>query len=133
MEFLELLDLPNTTELIPKKVNYRKENKRMDIKQYIRVKVEDSNQDYFTRVLRRVKQAVSTIITAEEKKEYYFNNYRMALQLDKFVSLVEEHRSADNVYLRENAIKRKYIFLNLDITRPSLMILILQILTLLHL
>jgi hypothetical protein len=109
MEFLELLDLPNTTQLIPKKVNYKKENKKMEIKQYLRMKVEDSNQDYFIRVLRKVKQAVSTIITAEEKKEYYFNKYRMVLQLDKYVSMVEEHRGADNVYLRENGIKRKYI------------------------
>jgi hypothetical protein len=69
MDFIELLQLPNNTNLTYKHSNYKKENKRSEVKKPIRVKKEESRGDYFMRVLKKVKLSVTNILNAEEKKE----------------------------------------------------------------
>jgi hypothetical protein len=64
MDFLELLDLPNNTELSYKQNNLKKENQKVEVKNYVRVKSEDTRDDYFMRILKKVKLA-----TTEDKKE----------------------------------------------------------------
>jgi hypothetical protein len=121
MDFLKLLDLPNNTQLTPKHSIIKKENTRGEIKQYIRVKVDDSRDDYFFRILKRVKIASTNILSADDKKEYRMIKNRISI--DKITTLIEELKATGyQAVEREKNNKRKYIYIKLDIMKPSQMI-----------
>ena len=67
MEFNDLLDFPNHTNIKIKPSNYKKENRKSEIKQG-KFKSDNTRDDFFFRVLKKVKQSVNNSLNIEEVK-----------------------------------------------------------------
>ena len=75
MEFKDLLDFPNQTNLKVKPSNYKKENHKAEIKQG-KFKSDISKDDFFYRILKKVKLSVNNSINIEEVKNMYKYFYK---------------------------------------------------------